>query len=476
MSRDFVALVLAAGQGTRFRSRTAKLLHPLLGRPMIRHMTDTLSVLKPAKLLVVVGHQREDVVRQVADPAAGFVIQKEQRGSGHAVLAAAPFLRRRPEADILVVNGDLPLVTAAMLRRLLQRHRRGAAALTFLTAELRNPFGFGRVIREGKTWRIVEEKDATAAERRVRESNIGAYVFRARDLLAVLPRLSNKNKKKEYYLTDTIEELARMGRRVAPCKAEGPEAESIIGVNTRFELAQAAEALRRRKLKELAEAGVTFLDPARVWIDWGVRIGRDTTVYPGVTLEGETRIGSACVLHPGVHIRNVVVGNGVAVLSHSVLSDSRLEDGVRVGPFAHLRMKTVLRAGARAGNFVEMKNTDFGREAKAMHLTYLGDAEVGEGANIGAGTITCNYDGERKNRTRIGAGAFIGSGTELVAPIKVGRGAYVGAGSVITKDVSPGALAVSRARQFEKPGWAARLKDRRKASSPSSTGNKKSGR
>lgn len=465
MSRDLIALVLAAGKGTRFKSRRAKLLHPLLGRTMIRHMADGLRVLKPARMIFVVGHQKEEVMREAAGEGVDFVVQKSQLGSGHAVMAAAPILGRRASADVLVINGDLPLVTAGMLRRLVAGHRRSGRALTFLTADLRNPYGFGRVIREGGRWRVVEEKDATPAQRLVRESNIGAYVFKVRDLLAVLPHLSNKNKKKEYYLTDTIEELSRLGRGVAPCKAEGPEAEGIIGVNTRYELALAAEALRLRKARELAEAGVTFLDPARVWLDFGVRIGPDTTVYPGVTLEGATQVGSGCVLHPGVHLKDVIVGNGVAVLAHSVLDDCRLEDGVRVGPFAHLRMKSVVRSGARVGNFVEMKNTDFGRDAKAMHLSYLGDAVVGGGANIGAGTITCNYDGVRKNPTHIGEGAFIGSGTELVAPVRVGKGAYVGAGSVITKDVSPGALAVSRARQFEKPGWAARRKQ--KANSPS---------
>lgn len=462
MSREFLVLVLAAGQGTRFRSRKAKLLHPLLGRPMIRHMTDTLLALKPRKLLVVVGHQRDEIEREVAGPGVAFVFQKAQRGSGHAVMSAAPLLRSRPGADVLVINGDLPLVTTAMLRRLLESHRRGSRALTFMTAGLVNPYGFGRVIREEGRWRVVEEKDATPAQRLVRESNIGAYVFKVRDLLDVLPRLSDKNKKKEYYLTDTIEELSRLGRKVAPCKIEGPEAEGIIGVNTRHELALAAGALRLRKIKELAEAGVTFLDPTRVWLDFGVRIGPDTTVYPGVTLEGETRVGSGCLLHPGVHLKDAVIGDDAVLLAHSVLSDCRVEDGVRVGPFAHLRLKTVLRAGARAGNFVEMKNTDFGPGSKALHLSYLGDAVVEEGANIGAGTITCNYDGVRKNPTHIGAGAFIGSGTELVAPVKVGKGAYVGAGSVITKDVSPGSLAVSRARQFEKPGWAVRLRARHK--------------
>jgi bifunctional UDP-N-acetylglucosamine pyrophosphorylase/glucosamine-1-phosphate N-acetyltransferase len=463
MSRDLIALVLAAGQGTRFKSRRAKLLHPLLGRTMLRHMADGLRALKPAVMMFVVGHQKEEIMREAAGEGVEFVVQREQLGSGHAVMAAVPALKRRPSADVLVINGDLPLVTAGMLRPLVAGHRRSGRALTFLTAELRNPYGFGRVIREEGRWKVVEEKDATPAQRLVRESNIGAYVFRVRDLLAVLPRLSNRNRKKEYYLTDTIEALARMGRSVAPCKAVGPEAEGIIGVNTRYELALAADVLRLRKIRELAEAGVTFLDPSRVWLDHDVRIGPDTTVYPGVTLEGTTRIGSGCVLHPGVHLKDVVAGSGIAVLANSVLSDCRLEDGVRVGPFAHLRMKTVIRAGARAGNFVEMKNTDFGRGAKAMHLTYLGDAVVGEGANIGAGTITCNYDGVRKNPTHIGAGAFIGSGTELVAPVRVGKGAYVGAGSVITKDVSPGALAVSRARQFEKPGWAAR---RRKKNAP----------
>jgi len=459
MSRDLFTLVLAAGQGTRFKSPKAKVLHSLLGRSMLRLVASSLLALKPRKLLVVVGHQKEEVSREAAGPGVEFVWQRAQLGTAHAVATARSRLQPHLEADVLVIHGDLPLITSAPLRQMVARHRRSGNALTFMTADLNDPSGFGRIIEEDGRARVVEQKDATPEQRKIRLVNVGIYVFRVRDLLAALPRISNKNKKKEYYLTDIVEVMSRMGRRVAPFLTPNPE--EIVGVNTRYELAKAAEVLRERKARELAEAGVSILDPRTAWIDLEVQVGPDTIIHPAVALEGSTRVGASCVLHPFVQVIDSQVGDGVRILGSSVIRDSRVESGAQVGPFAHLRAKTVLRAGSKAGNFVEMKNTDFGPGSKAMHLSYLGDSTVEEEVNVGAGTITCNFDGVKKNPTFIGAGAFIGSGTELVAPLKVGRGAYIGAGSVITKDVSPGALAVSRARQFEKAGWAARRSRKR---------------
>jgi bifunctional UDP-N-acetylglucosamine pyrophosphorylase/glucosamine-1-phosphate N-acetyltransferase len=471
MSRDLLALVLAAGQGTRFKSSKAKVLHTILGRSMIRLTTDSLQALKPRKLLVVVGHQKEDVASEVAGPRVEFVWQRTQRGTGHAVLAARSRLRVYPEADVLVIHGDLPLITPEPLRQMCSRHRRARNALTFMTAELDDPSGFGRIIVENGRYRVVEQKEATPEQRKIRRANVGVYVFKVRDLLAGLPRISNRNKKKEFYLTDIVEIISAAGKKVEPFSTPNPE--EIVGVNTRYELAKAAEVLRERKARELAEAGVSVLDPRTAWIDLEVRVGPDTVVYPSVTLEGRTRIGAGCVLHPFVHLIDAQVGDGVRILGSSVIRDCRLESGVQVGPFAHLRAKTILRPGSKVGNFVEMKNTVFGRGSKAMHLSYLGDSTVEEEVNVGAGTITCNFDGLTKNPTHIGAGAFIGSGTELVAPVKVGRGAYIGAGSVITKDVSPGALAVSRSRQIERPGWAAkRSRKRGRAKTPRLPGKK----
>jgi bifunctional UDP-N-acetylglucosamine pyrophosphorylase/glucosamine-1-phosphate N-acetyltransferase len=455
MSRNLYALVLAAGQGTRFISPRAKVLHPLLGRSMIRLVASSLLALKPRELLVVVGHQKEEVARAVAGPRVKFVPQRVQLGTAHAVLAARSRLRAHPEADVLVIHGDLPLITPEPLRQMVARHRRSRNALTFMTADLDDPSGFGRIIKEDGRTRVVEQKEATPEQRKIQRVNVGVYVFRVRDLLAALPRISNRNKKKEFYLTDIVEVRSGAGQKAEPFLTPNPE--EIVGVNTRYELAKAAEVLRERKARELAEAGVSVIDPRTAWIDLEVRVGPDTVVHPSVSLEGRTRIGAGCILHPFVQVIDSEVGNGVRILGSSVIRDCRLEPGAQVGPFAHLRAKTVLGPGSKVGNFVEMKNTVFGRGSKAMHLSYLGDSTVEEEVNFGAGTITCNFDGVKKNPTHIGAGAFIGSGTELVAPVKVGRGAYVGAGSVITKDVSPGALAVSRARQFERPGWAAKL-------------------
>jgi bifunctional UDP-N-acetylglucosamine pyrophosphorylase/glucosamine-1-phosphate N-acetyltransferase len=462
MSTGLTALVLAAGQGTRFKSARNKVLHPILGRPMIRLVLDSLLELRPDRVIVVVGHQKDDVARAVAHPKVECVPQERRRGTADAVLAARAALCRRSGDDVLIINSDLPLFTAATIRPALSAHRRRGDALTVLSAEPADPRGFGRLVRgvDGGL-RVVEEKDASPSERAIREVNTGVYVFRAADLLWALPRISNKNLKGEYYLTDAVGILSAAGRKVSAVKTD--RVEEVIGVNTRYELAVAADALRLRKIKALSDAGVTILDPRSTWIDLGVEIGPDTVVYPCVTIEGATRIGPGSLIHPSAHLVNAALGRNVQVLTGGVVKDSRLGDGVSVGPYCHLRAGTVIREGAKVGDFVEMKKSDFGRGSKAMHLSYVGDSKVGKAVNIGAGTITCNYDGVRKNPTEIGDGVFIGSGTELIAPVKVGRGAYVAAGSTITKDVSPDALAVARARQFEKPGWAKRKRAKNEA-------------
>ena len=457
MKQGFHALILAAGKGTRFKSDTIKVLHPLLGRAMIEIVLDSVSRLRPDKIHLVVGFQKDLVQEKLKSRDLDFVEQKTQQGTAHAVMAARTLLARHKDADLLIMNGDLPLIRRETLRPLIRQHSRQGNALTFMTSVMENPFGFGRVIymEDGRT-RIVEEKDATPAQRRLREANVGIYMFKIRDLLWALPRITNQHKKGEYYLTDTIEILSESGRRVTPCRTES-DAE-IVGVNDRAELARAVETLRERKITSLTEKGVTFYDPASTWVDFDVTIGRDTVIYPTVVLEGKTRIGERCVVYPGTHIMDSRIGNGVNVLTASVLEEVRVADDCRVGPFARLRPGTVLRTGSCVGNFVEMKKTDFGAGSKAMHLSYVGDTDVGPKVNIGAGTITCNYDGVKKSKTRIDSGAFIGSGTQLVAPVKVGKNAYVGAGSTITKDVSPDSLAVSRVRQSEKKDWARKRK------------------
>jgi bifunctional UDP-N-acetylglucosamine pyrophosphorylase/glucosamine-1-phosphate N-acetyltransferase len=452
MNRNLLTMVLAAGKGTRFKSDKIKILHPLLGKSMLRLVVDCLLALKPETVYVVVGYQKEEVMKEGFPPRIEFIHQKRQLGTAHAVLAAKKVLRSRPENDLLVINGDLALLRPETLRPMVRQHRREGNSLTFLSAEMEDPTGFGRVTyHPDRVIKIVEEKDAGAAVRRIKEANVGVYLFRIADLLKALPGISNQNKKGEFYLTDIIEIMSSAGARVGVHKS--PEQQEIVGINDRFELAKAVEILRIRKIKSLAESGVSVYDPSTAWIDLDVKIGRDTTIHSSVVLEGKTSIGERCAVYPFVHIHDSRLGKGVRILTSTMIEESIIEDGAQVGPFSHLRPGTVIESGARVGNFVEMKKTVFGKGSKAGHLSYLGDTEVGKNVNIGAGTITCNYDGKKKSRTHIDSGAFIGSGTELIAPVKIGKNAYVGAGSTITKDVPSGALAVARSRQVERRGW-----------------------
>jgi bifunctional UDP-N-acetylglucosamine pyrophosphorylase/glucosamine-1-phosphate N-acetyltransferase len=455
MRKGFLALVLAAGEATRFRSEKNKVLYPLLGKSMLHHVLDCVFKLKPAKVYVVVGSHQEGVMKDASAKKIEFITQRKQLGTAHAVLAAKSRLQKKKDMDVLILNADLPLLSPETLRSMLLFHRRKGNSLTFLSAELENPKGFGRVVRSPDRIKIVEEKEASPSLRRIKEVNAGVYLFRIKDLLKALPEVSKQNKKREYYLTDLVEILSEK-QKVAAFKTS--HVEEIVGVNNRYELARAVAVLRERKIKALAKQGVTVYDPHTTWIDLDVRIGRDTTIYPSVIIEGKSLVGRKCRLYPFVHIIDSRLGNRVKILSSTVIEESVIEDDAQVGPFSHLRPKTVVRSGAKVGNFVEMKNTVFGKFSKAGHLSYLGDCQVKERVNVGAGTITCNYDGRKKHRTTIEAGAFIGSGTELVAPLKIGKGAYIGAGSTITKDVRPGSLAVSRSKQVEKPGWARRLR------------------
>ncbi|MBN1223452.1 MAG: bifunctional UDP-N-acetylglucosamine diphosphorylase/glucosamine-1-phosphate N-acetyltransferase GlmU [Candidatus Aminicenantes bacterium] len=454
MNKGFSVLVLAAGKGTRFKSDAIKVLHHLMGRTMLQLVVDTIRGLAPNEIFVVVGYQKDDIIKQPFARDLRFVTQGSQLGTAHAVLAAEPELRKSQDKDILVINGDLPLLKTETLKPFLKHHQATENSLTFMTTDLENPAGFGRVFLEGRSLKIIEERDATPLQRRIKEVNVGIYLFRIKDLVQALPKVTNANKKGEFYLTDLIAILGNQGKTVGTYKTFRNE--EIVGVNDRYELARATESLRLRKIMTLMKSGVTVYDPSSTWIDLDVKIGRDTTVYPSVIIEGNSVIGSHCTLYPHVHILNSRLGKGVTILSSTMIEHSRIEEKAQVGPFTHLRPKTIIKKGAKVGNFVEMKNTVFGRNSKAGHLSYLGDAEVADEVNIGAGTITCNYDGVMKRKTRIESGAFIGSGTELVAPVTVGKNAYVGAGSTITKDVSPESLAVSRSRQFEKKGWARR--------------------
>ena len=449
-------VVLAAGQGTRMRSRTIKLLHAVAGRPMASLVLEAVGALKPTGTVAVVGFQADRVRAELADQGCEFVLQREQRGTGHAVLQAA---RRIPaRSTVLIVNGDLPLIRPATLKNFVNRHRRAGAALSVMTTEPDDPARYGRIVRDSRSQiqRIVEYKDATRAERAISEVNAGIYCARASKLLPVLRRLRPDNAQREYYITDAVKRLIQRGEKVVAIRHA--DAGEVLGVNTRQELAMASATLYARKAAELQDRGVTILDAARTWVDPRARIGRDTVLYPDVFIEGPTVIGTGCVVLPGCRLADCRLGREVVVKDHSLLVDARVGDGAQVGPFAHLRPGSILESDTRVGNFVELKKTRLGRRSKASHLSYLGDASIGPDCNIGAGTITCNYDGTHKHTTTLARGVFIGSDAQLIAPVTVRAGAYVAAGTTVTEDVPAGALAIGRGRQRNIPGWARQRK------------------
>ncbi len=452
-------IVLAAGHGTRMRSKRAKVLHLVGGRPMALYAVDLAEALARGRVAVVVGYQAEQVKDLLADRKAALVVQTRRLGTGHAVAQAQEVFQGRGGNDwtrgrFVILSGDTPLLTEATVRALLDLHERERATVTLLTARLDRPAGYGRVLRDrgGLVTRIVEDRDATPAERRLNEVNAGTYVVEGEFLFPALARLRNANAQKEYYLTDIVGVAVGQGKRVAAYVAPNPV--EAMGINTRRELAEAEHVLRARVRHRLMDAGVTFLAPETSFVDATVRIGRDSVIHPHTTLEGRTTIGEDCVIRSHTRIADSVLGDGVTVLDGCVIEGSRLEERATVGPFAHLRQGTVIRRAAKVGNFVELKKTELGVGAKANHLTYLGDARIGKRVNVGAGTITCNYDGVAKHRTVIADDVFIGSDVSLVAPVRVGKGAVIGAGSVVTQDVPADALALGRARQVVKPGWA----------------------
>jgi len=453
------AIIMAAGLGTRMKSRTAKVLHRAAGRPLIDYVVDLAIEISDAPPVVIVGHQRDAVQQHLGDRAR-YAVQDEQLGTGHAVQQAIDHVKGARE--VLILSGDAPLTRPETLQRLIEVHRRSGNALTLLTMSLDDPGLYGRIVRDssGAVVKIVEAKDANDEQRKIREVNAGIYLFDGKHLAGNLKRLSTHNAQGEYYLTDLIEMLREGGHRVGAFVTDDPI--EALGVNSRAELATVESEIQRRVVERLMRDGVTFRNPATVVIDSTVSIGPDTVVYPFVTLEGNTRIGNSCVIEPGVHLLNVAVGNDVHLKSGTVAEDAVIEDEATVGPYAHLRPGTELGKHVKVGNFVETKKAIFGQGAKASHLSYIGDAEVGANVNIGAGTITCNYDGVNKHKTIIEDGVFIGSDTQLVAPVRIGRGAYVGAGSTITKDVPPDSLALSRVPQKVIEGWAKQRRAERK--------------
>ena len=435
-------LILAAGLGTRMRSDLAKVLHRLDGRPLINHVCRTAAGLAPQKIYVVIGHQGEDVKEAVARELHAketvFVWQREQLGTGDAVNAAREYLEDQ-DSTLIVLSGDVPMIRAETLAGLIQQHRshRGkGAACTLLSVKLKDPTGYGRVIRdqEGRFERIIEQKDASESEREIREVNAGIYCFDNRLLFAALKQVRNDNAQGEYYLTDVPGVLRNAGEDVSIYLHH--DAHEIEGVNNKAQLADLETLLNRRTITRLMlDQGVTFIDPKSTYISEATVVGRDTVIYPNVISEGETSIGDGCTIRSGTRLTNARIGNGVNVLDHCVIVDSSIGKNCTVGPFAHLRGHAEMSEDAKVGNFVELKKTKLGRGSKASHLTYLGDATIGEDTNIGAGTVTCNYDGKNKHETQIGNKVRIGSDTMLVAPVTVGDGVVTAAGSVVIEDV-----------------------------------------
>lgn len=432
------AVVLAAGQGKRMKSDLPKVLHRLCGRPLITYVLDALAEAVPGRPLVVVGHGAASV-REAAGDQAEFVEQREQLGTGHAVMQVVPRLEARDDL-VLVMYGDTPLLRADTIKALLELHSRDRAAVTILTAVLDDPTGYGRVIRapDGSVHRIVEEADASPDEARLREVNAGTYVFERRALFSALEGLAPANAQGEYYLTDTISRLLSAGQRISALLAPAEEA---MGINSRRELAAAEALMRRRLLDRLMDAGVTIIDPAATYVHAGIRVGQDTVIHPQSYLEGETIVGRACVIGPQARLQDAVLGDRVTVEA-STVEGCELGEGSRVGPYSRLRPGSRLGRFVEVGNYAEIKNAVIGDYTKVHHMSYIGDAQLGMRVNIGAGTVTCNYDGRRKHVTVIEDEAFIGSDTMLVAPVRIGRGAVTGAGSVVKKDVPPGGVAV----------------------------------
>jgi bifunctional UDP-N-acetylglucosamine pyrophosphorylase/glucosamine-1-phosphate N-acetyltransferase len=454
------AIILAAGEGKRMRSRRPKVLHPLCGRPLIGYALRAARTVAD-RLVMVVGPNADEVVMEAGDGVTA-VEQRERLGTGHAVLQARSACG--DGATILVMPSDMPLLTAETFERLVSHHAATGAAVTLITAQVAEPHGYGRVLRQrGRVTRIVEERDATDDQKRIGEINTSVYCFDARRLWAALAEVRADNDQGEYYLTDVIAILARANGRIEAITVQDPA--EALGVNDRRQLATVAIIQRRRILDRLMESGVTVIDPATTYIEDGVTIGADTIIYPQVVIEGTSVIGGECVVQSGCHVRSSRLGDRVLLKPYCVLTEAVVEDEAQLGPFCHLRPEALIGRGARIGNFVEVKKSRIGRGSKAPHLSYIGDATVGEGVNIGAGTITCNYDGVAKHQTRIGDRVFVGSNTTLVAPLTVGEGAYVAAGSTITRDVPSGALSLGRAQQVDKPGWAERKARERAAKS-----------
>jgi bifunctional UDP-N-acetylglucosamine pyrophosphorylase/glucosamine-1-phosphate N-acetyltransferase len=439
------AIILAAGKGTRMKSKLAKVLQPLNGKAMVQYVVDALAGAGISEQIIVVGHQQEEV-RQYLGDAVKYAAQLEQLGTGHAVMMAQKEVDPNEDSLVLVVCGDTPLLRVETITELIAAHRQTGAAATILTCDFADPAGYGRIIRddEGQVKAILEEKDAGDREKKIKEINTGTICFNNKALWSALAEIKPVNAQGEYYLTDVIQILGRNLAKVGAHKIN--RAEETVGINNKVQLAEAAKVLRRRKLVALMEEGVTIVDPGSTFIEDQVKIGADTVIYPFTWIAGKTEIGEDCFIGPNTKINNVVIGDRVTI-DHSTIVDSRLGNDCTVGPFAYIRPETVLADKVKVGDFVEIKKSQVGVGSKIPHLSYIGDTTIGAEVNIGAGTITCNYDGVNKYNTIIEDEAFIGSNTNLVAPVVVGKKALIGAGSTITKDIPPNTLAIARSKQ-----------------------------
>ena len=453
--QETVAVILAAGKGTRMKSALPKVLHAVGGQSMLRHVMTAAEQAGAKRTIVVVGFGGDQVQAEIG-AAAEYVLQAEQLGTGHAMMQAQPALAGYT-GTVLLLCGDTPLLTGNTLQQLVAAHQQSGAAATVLTAMPADATGYGRILRDksGQVLGIVEQKDATPEQKQIGEINTGIYCFEAAPLFAALAGLTCNNAQQEYYLTDVLAILAQAGQRVGA--VEVADFQETLGINSRLQLAEAEKILRQRKLLELMDSGVTVMDPASTFVDASVSIGEDTVLYPFTWLEGKTTIGRDCRIGPNSRIADSQLGDAVT-LHFSYAHECKIADGVTVGPYVHLRPDAELAAGVKVGNFVEVKNSRVGVGSKLPHLSYIGDADIGSGVNIGCGTITVNYDGKKKHRTVVGDTAFVGCNSNLVAPVSVGAGSYIAAGSTITKDVPDGALGVGRARQSNIAGWVEKKK------------------
>jgi bifunctional UDP-N-acetylglucosamine pyrophosphorylase/glucosamine-1-phosphate N-acetyltransferase len=454
--------ILAAGKGTRLKSRLPKVLHEVGGKPLLAHVIATAAkIVPPDRVYSIVGHEAERVRAALEPTGVKFVLQDQQRGTGHALMVAQDALEGNDH--VIVLSGDAPMISVETLNGLLDFHLDQMAAMTLLSADLDIPTGYGRVLRKNprsaEVQAIVEEKSATPAQKKIREINSGFYVFSAKDLYANIGKLSSANAHGEYYLTDMAAILQKVGKRVVAFKTAN--ASEVLGGNTRAELAAIDERMRLEKCRQLMNDGVTIFYPATCVIDGEAQVGEDSIIEPYVQLLGKTKIGSSCRIRSYSVIRDSEIADTVTILPGCIITDSRISQGAILGPYSHLRPESEIGEGAHVGNFVETKKTRLGKGSKANHLSYLGDAEIGEKVNVGAGTITCNYDGVNKHKTVIEDGVFIGSDSALVAPVRIGKGAYVAAASCITEDVPGDSLAIARAPQVVKEGWVSKKREKK---------------